>query len=71
MSHRGIHITVGIETAQGWQTVISADSDVLYFRQKYSGKDEGEDLLADMFEPLKLRVITKAIELPDEYGDDT
>lgn len=69
MSHRGIHITVEVETAQGWQTIISADSDVLYFRHKYSGQDEPEDLLADMFEPLKLRVMTKAIELPDEYGD--
>lgn len=69
MSHRGIHIRVELETAQGWQPVIDADSDLLHFRAKFSGKPEGEDLLADMFEPLKVRVICKPVDLPDEYEE--
>jgi hypothetical protein len=68
MSHRGINLCIELEVEGKWTPILKVDSDLLYFMNQMAGGEE-KDIL-QMYSPVRLRMLVKAVELPDEYVDD-
>jgi len=69
MSHRGIRLTVQIQTNQDWQPILVADSDMLSMLNEMQDAEAERDLLG-LTGPVRIRIMAKSVQLPDEYPDE-
>jgi hypothetical protein len=69
MSHRGIRLTVQIQTNQGWKPILVADSDMLSMLNEMQDPEAERDLLG-LTGPVRIRIMAKSVQLPDEYAFD-